>query len=280
MSRRIRPALVAQRSVLYTLLGVVMLAFLLPLFWLISSAVKPGPEITAYPPVWLPSALHWQNFASAWTSVPFGQYLINSIIVTLAGTALTTINAALSAYALTFVRFPFKEVIFYVMLGALMIPGDVALVPNYITISNLGWLNTYQGIIIPTSAAVFGTFLMRQHMRTIPSEIIDAAKMDRAGHWHRMTRIVLPMSRPILITTVVISLVGDWNQFIWPLIVTNTDSMRTLPIGLTFLRSAEGSSDWGPIMAGTLMVALPMIIVFIVAQRQIIQGLTQGARPQ
>lgn len=266
------------KLVAYVLLIAVILAFLGPLYWLATSAVKPSGEIYRYPPQWIPSMLYLQNFSSAWTAVPMGRFFLNSVIVTIAGAGLTVINASLSSYALTFVRFPFRDVVFYIMLGALMIPGDVALVPNYITVSSLGWINTYQGLVIPISASVFGTFLMRQHMRTIPTEVIDAARTDGAGHLRMLLRIVLPMSRPILITTAIISLVGEWNQFIWPLIVTNTDDMRTLPIGLVFLKAEEGYQDWGAIMAGTVLVALPMVLLFIVAQRQIIEGLTGSSR--
>lgn len=276
----LRPGTVLGRTVLYVVLLCAILVFIGPLFWLLTSAFKPEDEIYAYPIKWLPSRVEYENFIHAWQAVPFGRFILNSVIVTVAGTILNVLNASLSSYALTFVKFPFREAVFYVMLGALMIPGDVHLVPNYITVSNLGWTNTYQGLVIPTSAAVFGTFLMRQHMRTIPRELIDAAKTDRAGHLRIMFQIVLPMSKPILITTTVVTMVGEWNQFIWPLIVTSTNSMRTLPIGLMFLKSEEGTQSWGSIMAGTLMTALPMLIAFAIAQRQIISGLTSSARTQ
>lgn len=277
-STALRPGTVARRTILYVLLGCCILTFLGPLYWLVTSAIKPEAEIYAYPPKWLPTSVEYQNFVHAWRAAPFGRFFVNSLIVTCCGTAITLLNASFSAYALTFLKFPFREVVFYVMLGALMIPGDVHLVPNYITIANLGWTNTYVGIFLPTGSSVFGTFLMRQHMRTIPREVIDSAKTDRAGHLQILLRIVLPMSKPILITTLVVTLIGEWNSFIWPLIVTSTNSRRTLPIGLLFLKSQEGTQSWGAIMAGTLMTALPMIIAFIVAQRQIVAGLTSSAR--
>lgn len=283
MSRRTATATdkrprVMSRGLAYACLVVVLLAFVGPLYWLVTAALKPADEIYSFPPNWIPSAIELENFANVFTTVPFGQFFINSTIVTLAGAAITVVNASLSAYAFTFLRFPLRDAIFYVMLGALMIPGDIALIPNYITVSNLGWLNTYQGIVIPTSASVFGTFLMRQHMRTIPREIIDAAHTDGAGHLRMLMQIVLPMSKPILIATGITALVNEWNQFIWPLIVTNTDNMRTLPVGLLFLNSETGYQSWGTLMAGTLLVALPMLIAFIVAQRHIIEGLTASAR--
>ena len=272
--RQARPA----RAGLYVLLLVALLTFLIPLYWLASSALKPTADIYRFPPSWIPRTLHLANFATAWNAVPFGHFFVNSLIVSLAGTALTVINASLSSYALTFIRVPFSNLVFYIILGALMIPGDIALIPNYVTISNLGWLNTYQGIFLPASGSAFGTFLMRQHLRTIPLEVVEAARVAGAGHASLLLRIVLPMSKPILITTAVVSLVTEWNQFIWPLIVTNTSQMRTLPIGLLFLNTQEGYQDWGSVMAGTVMVALPMVVAFVIAQRQIVEGLT-GTTP-
>lgn len=268
----------ANRAVAYTLLVAVILIFVAPLYWLATASIKPAEDIYRFPPDWIPNGVFIKNFADAWTTVPFGQFFINSAIVTLGGALLTVVNATLSSYAFTFLRFPFRNAVFYVVLGALMIPGDVALIPNYITVSNLGWVNTYQGIVIPTSASVFGTFLMRQHLRTIPQEIIEAARTDGAGQLRMLFQIVLPMSRPILITTAITALVTEWNHFIWPLIVTNTEEMRTLPVGLLFLKAEEGYQDWGTVMAGTVLVAVPMILAFLFAQRKIIEGLTQGAR--
>ena len=278
LSRVPRPSTVIGRTILYVLLIGTILIFLGPLFWLVTSAIKPENEIYRYPIQWLPSRPRLENLVDAWKAVPFARFILNSVIVTVAGTVLTVINATLSSYALTFVKFPFRDVVFFIILGALMLPGDTILVPNYITVSSFGWTNTYQGLVIPTSSAVFGTFLMRQHMRTIPMEIIEAARCDRAGNLRIMAQIVVPMSKPILITTIIVSMVNEWNSFIWPFIVTSTDSMRTLPIGLLFLKSEEGTQSWGTIMAGTLMTALPMIIAFIIAQRQIVAGLTSSAR--
>lgn len=279
----IQPSVVQRRSsrrvigkgALYVFLIIIILAYIAPAYWLLTSSVKAGEDVYRYPPQWIPTKLELQNYVQAVTNVPFARFVMNSIIVTVFGTALTLMNACLSSYAVTFINFRFREPVFIFMLGAMLLPGDLHLIPNYITTANLQWLNTYQGLIIPASASVLGTFLLRQHMRTIPREVIDAAKMDRAGHWTLMTRIVLPLSRPLIVTIMVITMIGEWNRFIWPLIITNDNSKRVLPIGLLFLRSEEGTQNWGAIMAGTLLTALPMIIAFIVAQRQIIEGLTR-----
>lgn len=265
-----------QRVLLYAGLVFVAILFLVPLYWLFSSALKEPDAIYRFPPQWLPS-LNFENFSEAWRAAPFDAFFVNSMIVTAGGAAIKLINATLTAYAFVYLRFPFKNVIFLVMLGALMVPNNVTLIVNYITVANLGWINTYLGLIIPSAGSVFGMFLLRQYMMTLPSDIVEAARVDGAGHLRVMWQVVLPMCKPMLVTVGIIAVVDMWNDFIWPLIVTNTVEMRTLPIGLLYLRTTEGYSNWGAIMAGTVMVALPMLILFLFAQRQIARGLTGGA---
>ncbi|UFU06765.1 carbohydrate ABC transporter permease [Ruania halotolerans] len=266
-----------RRTLLYIALIVAALTFLVPVYWLFSSALKENSEIYQFPPQWFPEPPVFQNFGDAWDAAPFGNFLVNSLIVTTAGATIKLINATFTAYAFTFLRFPFKNVLFLVMLGSLMVPNNVTLIVNYITVANLGWINTYMGLILPSAGSVFGMFLLRQYMLTLPTEITEAAKADGAGHLRILFQIILPMCKPMLVTVAVIAVVDMWNDFIWPLIVTNTVEMRTLPIGLLYLRSQEGYNDWGEIMAGTVIVALPMLILFLFTQRHIARGLTSGA---
>ena len=269
----------AGRILRYVLLVVLACVVLGPIYWLVTSALKPTADIYTYPPTWLPNPLHlrWANFADAWHAAPFGRFFLNSLVVTAIGTVGEMLCATLCAYAFAFLRFPFKKVLFGVLLGAMMVPGHVTLLPNYLTISDLGWINTYQGLIFPGLGSVFATFLLRQHMLTLPGEVLDAARVDGAGHLRTMFRVVLPLSRPMLVTAGVITLVAKWNDFIWPLIVTNSTNMRTVPIGLLFLKTQEGYNNWGAIMAATVLVIVPVLVVFFFAQRQIVAGLTQGA---
>ncbi|QOR72408.1 carbohydrate ABC transporter permease [Ruania alkalisoli] len=271
--RRPLPATMA----LYVLIAATFALFAIPLYWLFSSALKPEHEIYTYPLTWIPSTLEWSNFAQAWTSAPFGAFLRNSIITTVVGTALEIGVALLSAYAFAFVYFRGKMLIFALMVGSLMLPGHITLLVNYITISNLGWLNTYQGLILPGIGSAFAMFLIYQQMRQVPEELVDAARVDGASHMRRMRAVVIPICRPMILTATLIVLITKWNDFVWPLIVTSTSDMRTLPIGLMFLRSQEGYDAWGPVMAGTVIVAAPMLIVFFLAQRRIIGGITAGA---
>ncbi len=267
----------AKRLGLYALLVLVAVVAAGPLYWLVSSALKTNPEIYRYPPRWVPTDLRWANFKDAWDAAPFGRFFINSAVVALAGTAIEVCTALMCAYAFVFLPFPGKKWLFLFLLGAMMVPGHVTLLPNFLTIARLGWVNTYPGLIVPGLGSVFGTFLLRQHMMTLPMEVMDAARIDGAGHLRTLFRVVLPMSRPMVITVSIVTMVTKWNDFIWPLIVTNSTDMRTLPVGLLFLKNQETYTNWGAILAGTVMVIVPVLVVFFIAQRYIIAGLTQGA---
>lgn len=264
---------VAQYAALFSVIAV----FAVPIYWLFSNAFKPQGEIYQYPLQWIPHNLTWSNFVAAWESVPFDQYYMNSLIVTGVGTALEISIAILCAYAFSWVEFRWKTPVFLFLVGSMMLPGHITLIVNYITIGNLGWINTYQGIILPGIGSAFAMFLLYQQMRQVPRELIDAAKVDGAGHFRRLFYVVLPISKPMLLTATLIVLIGKWNEFIWPLIITTTQSMRTLPIGLVFLREDEGTVAWGTIMAATVLVSIPMLALFFLAQKKIIGGLAGGA---
>lgn len=273
----VRGGLRPGRIIAYALLAVSFCVFAIPLYWLFSTSLKIPNQVYQFPVQWIPTALHWQNFVEAWTSVPFGRFFINSIITTGVGTLLEMTFAILSAYAFAFVEFRYKQPVLIVMLGSMMLPGHVTLLVNYITIGNLGWINTYQGIILPGIGTAFAMFLLLQQMRRISPELTDAMTIDGAGHFYKMTHLAIPLSKPMIITAGLIVMIGKWNEFVWPLIITSTESMRTLPIGLMSLRQEEGFTNWGAVMAGTTMTALPMLIIFFSAQKRIIGGLAAGA---
>ncbi len=254
-------------------LVVVGLVFAVPFYWMISSAFKPESEIYQWPLQFVPSRLAWENFSNAWNAVPFGDFFVNSLIVTIVGATAKVTLAVFSAYAFAFLPFPGKKWIFLAVLGALMVPGHVTLLLNYITIGNLGMINTYAGIILPGLASAFGTFLLRQHFLSLPKEVMEAAELDGAGHIRKLFYFALPMSVPAVVTVALIAVIDEWNDFIWPLLVTNSVQMRTLPIGLMALKESEGVDNWGAIMAGTTLVVLPMLLLFLFAQRFIVAGL-------
>ncbi|MGC5020315.1 carbohydrate ABC transporter permease [Micromonospora sp. DT47] len=275
--RRRRLADLGRRFLLYLALVLIGVLIVGPLYWLFSSSLKTSGDIRSFPPVWWPHELEWGNYREAWRSAPFGDFFVNSLITTFIGTTLEVLNAILTAYAFVFIRFPAKRFLFALLLAALMVPGHVTLLPSYLIVAELGWVNTYQGLIVPGAASAFGAFLLRQHLLTLPDELIDAAKVDGAGHLRRLFKVVLPVSRPMVITVTIVSLVSKWNDFIWPLVVTNTDNMRTLPIGLVMIKDSESYVNWGAVMGATVFVVLPVLVVFLIAQRYIVAGLTQGA---
>ena len=261
----------------YLLLLVVIALIGLPLLWMISGAIKDLKQINTFPPVWIPPHPRWQNFADAWHAAPFGRFYFNSVFTTAVATAIKLFNAVLSAYALAYLAFPKKNLVFIVMLAALMVPLQVTILPNYLTLARANWVDTYQGIVLPTISVVFGTFLLRQHFLSLPRDVLDAARVDGAGHLRMIWSVVLPMSRPVLATITLLTVVSQWNEFLWPLVITNTLKMRTLPIGVAYLFDVEGNTQWGVVMAGTVLVVLPMIVVFLLAQRHIVEGMTAGA---
>ncbi len=273
-----------QRSAGYLVMAIVVLVIGLPVWWMISGSLKTSQVIYTFPPDWIPRNPRWSNFADAWNSAPFGRFYLNSIITTVAGSALEITNAALSAYALAYLRFPYKNVIFALLLAALMIPSQVTVLPNYVffgsTVYDLigeSWVNTYQAIVLPGASVAFGTFLLRQSFLGLPREVLDAAKVDGAGHLRTLWDVVLPMARPVLVTFGLISVVAKWNDYLWPLVITQTENMRTLTVGISTFFDMEGNTDWGVVMAATLFVIFPLLVVFVFVQRFVIEGLTAGA---
>ncbi|MET3809500.1 sn-glycerol 3-phosphate transport system permease protein [Arthrobacter sp. UYEF3] len=254
------------------------LVVVLPLLWMVLSSFKQPGEIITMDLNILPESVNLDNYHVAMTTVPFGRFFVNSLIVTTVGATVKVILAVLTAYALVFVRFPFKNVIFILILVALMVPPQVSILPNYILIAGLGGKNTLWGIIVPGLGTAFGTFLLRQHFMTLPGSILEAAEIDGAGHWRRLWQVVVPVSGPSIATVALVTVVSEWNDYIWPLIITDRPETMTLPVGLTLLQNSEGNgSGWGILMAGAVLVIVPILLVFAALQRYIVAGLTQGS---
>lgn len=249
----------------------------LPFLWMLTTALKSPAEVYIFPPVWWPSELRLDNFATAWRSAPFGRFYVNSIVTATSGVVLEIAVAALSAYAFARVKFRYRDQLFIVLLAAMMIPGQVALIPNYVVLKHLGWINTYRGIVIPHVSSVFGAFLLRQYFLTIPDSLYDAAELDGMGHVKTLFYIALPLARPVVGTLALYLFISKWNSYLWPLIVTNTQSMRTLPVGLAMLRQAEYAIGPEHLMAASIFVLVPVLVVFFIAQKQLIEGIAAGA---
>jgi sn-glycerol 3-phosphate transport system permease protein len=263
-------------TVQYALLALVIALIGLPLLWMLLASCKSLQEIDTFPPVWIPEQLRWENYVGAWNITPFGRFYVNSLVMMLFGTLAKLVNGVLSAYALSYLRFPRRDLVFVLILAALMIPTHVTILPNYLTVGSLGWINSYWALIVPEAGIAFGTFLLRQHFLTLPREVLEAARVDAAGHLRVLGQVVLPMSRSILATLLLLTAVGRWNDFLWPLIVTNTKEMRTLPVGIAFLLDQEGNTEWGQVMAATVMVVVPLLALFAWTQRHLVEGVTTG----
>ena len=249
----------------------------IPIYWMLLAAFKTNQEIFTSPPTWIPLAPTLENFPGAWRQAPFGNFYVNSFVYTLVSGSAKMLQAIFSAYAFAFLRFPRKNLFFLLLLMALMIPDEVTVLPNFLTMANFAWTNTYQGLLLPGFVSAFGTFLLRQHFLGLPHEVLDAARVDGANHLHTLWNVVLPMSRPVLATLVLLTAVQRWNDFLWPLIITNSTEMRTLSVGIALLFQKETGTQWGVVMAGTLYVVLPIVILFLLVQRHIVEGIAAGA---
>lgn len=272
-----RVARIARGTSSHLLLVIIAVAIGMPFVWMVSTALKSPQEVSIFPPIWIPETPRWDNFVTAWEAAPFGRFYINSVIVTTWGVIMEVAIAALTAYAFARIEFPGRNLLFMVVLAAMMIPGQMALVPNYVTLKHLGWINKYAGIVVPHVSSVFGAFLLRQAFLSMSSELFDAATIDGAGHWRSLLNIALPMARPVVATLTLYLFIAKWNDYLWPLIITNTQDMRTLPVGLVMVRDAEYIIGPEHLMAATLFVLVPVLIVFFLAQRQLIEGIAAGA---
>ncbi|OAV59888.1 carbohydrate ABC transporter permease [Enteractinococcus helveticum] len=255
-----------------------LLIVVLPLLWMVISSFKPVAEIVTTAPTFLPGDPTLENYDQVAERVTLGQVFLNSIITTAVGSCIKVLLAITTAYALVFINVRFKNVIFLGILVALMVPPEVAILPNYLTISALGGRNTLWGIILPGLGTAFGTFLLRQQFKTVPYALVEAAELDGAGHWKRLWTVLVPVTMPTIATVSLVTIVNEWNNFLWPLIIVDSADKMTLPVGLNLLNSIESSTgSYGVLMAGAVLVIIPVLIIFAALQRYIVAGLTQGA---
>jgi ABC-type glycerol-3-phosphate transport system permease component len=244
----------------------------MPMYWLLVSALKASDEIFTATPRWLPATLEWSNFARAWEGAAFGRYFFNSVVVALAILLLQLTTASLAAFALARRRFRGRGIILLAVIGALIIPIQVTFLANFVTLERFGWIDSYWALIAPFTASAFGTFLLRQAFLAVPEALEDAARLDRCTGLAFLWHFLLPLSRPTVLAFTLVALVAHWNDYFWPLIVTNRDEIRTLPIGLAMFVTQEVTTDWNLLMAATLFVAAPMLIMFFFTQRYFIRS--------
>ncbi len=256
---------------------IIVLVIVVPLFWILATSLKERSDIYVRPAHWIPQPVTGGNYVDVTTRIPFLSFLRNSLILTITISTAKIILGVLSAYALSLLRFPGRNIVFLAVIAALMVPNQITVISNYALVSQLGWRNTYQGIIIPLAGVAFGTFLMRNQFLSLPGEIIEAAKMDGAGPLKLLWRVVMPLSWPTLVAFSLITVVNEWNEYLWPFLMSDDERTAPLPVGLTLLQNNEGLTNWGPVMSGTIIAMLPILILFLFLQRQMIKGLTAGA---
>lgn len=246
---------------------------LMPLVWLVLSSLKLPGEITARPIVWLPKSPQWSNYTRAWQLLNFGRLLINSTTVTLLTSLGVLATSSLTGYGLAKLEFPGRNLIFYFILSLMMIPFFMLMVPMYVIIKNLGWINSFAGVIVPEMTTPFGIFLMRQFMLAIPDDLLDAARIEGAGEWRIFWQIALPLSHSGLTALGIFALIYHWDNFLWPLLVLSHPDKMTIPVGLNRLWNPNGFADYNLFMAGATLAVLPIVIVFLLAQRRFIEGI-------
>jgi multiple sugar transport system permease protein len=271
-----------RRGALTALMVLLAVLWLTPALWVLVTSLKTTPNIIRTPPEWIPWPATLEHYhevlLSSSRTARIGRAFLNSTIVSVAAAVIVVFVSAMAAYPLARMRFPGRDAIFALLVGSLMIPNAVVLVPQYVLTQRLGWLSTYQGLIVPEAAMTFafGVFLLRQFFLTMPRELEDAALIDGAGTWQIFVRIVLPLSQPVLGALAIFAFRSAWNDFLWPLIAVNKPDMFPLPVALALLRGAYSSESYGPIMAGAALSALPLLLVFLVANRRIVEGVRLG----
>lgn len=299
-SQSIRPWTLARfqrllsRGFVLILLTVVAIISLFPLYWLFVTALTPASFTVKLPPDLIPVNLTFSNFAEVVLRSGMGRlrlfnldqvirmprlylWFINTAFIAIFSMAVHLLFDSMAAYAFAKKKFPGSNLLFWMILAALMIPGQVTLVPLYLMITKLKWVNTFIGVIMPGLADVIGIFLLKQFMQTLPTELEDAARVDGAGEWSIYSRIILPLSTPALAVTAIFAFQRYWNAFLWPLIVLQSPDLFTLQVGLSYIHTSEFGTDYGLLMAGAALAAIPMIIFFFAFQKYFMQGLRIGA---
>jgi multiple sugar transport system permease protein len=266
----------ATAALAHVALGSAAVLTLLPLLWMVSASLMPAGEATTYPPRLLPSAPTVEHYAALFTRLNVARYAANSACLAAAITLISLLLNSMAGYAFAKFRFRARESIFRVLLAALVIPGQVSMLPLFLLLKQMGCINTYWGVIIPGMASIFGIFLVRQYALAIPDSLLDAARIDGAGEFRIYWSLVLPACKPILVTLAIFTFMGTWNDFLWPLIVLTDNDMYTLPVALANLLG-EHVQDTELMMAGAVLTVLPVIVLFTALQEYYIQGILSGA---
>ncbi|MBU3851925.1 MAG: carbohydrate ABC transporter permease [Candidatus Paralactobacillus gallistercoris] len=272
---KLRTKQIISKILIYAIVILGAITMLIPFFWMISTSLKSGPETIKIPPIWIPKVFRWSNYVAAWHAAPFGQYFINSIIVTVVTTVGQLFTSILAAFAFSKLKFWGKNVIFMIFLGTMMIPSEMLIIPNFVTLSRMHLINTYPALILPYLASFFTVFTLRQAFQAVPDQIYYAAKIDGASDWRFLWKILVPLSKSSITAVTVLQVISCWNAFMWPLIVTNSNAMRTLPVGLQAFTTDAGTT-YQLLMAASTFVIIPMVILYLFLQKYIIAGISKA----
>ena len=257
----------------YVVLAVGLLITLAPFLWMLLGSFKPDAELQRVPPTWWPEAPSLNNFRELFDRLDFPRFFANSALVAVAVTAGNLLFCSMVGYALAKLDFAGKRLLFGLVLGMLMVPGVVTFVPLFVLVSNLGMVNTYPGLILPFLVTPLGVFLMRQFIGGLPDELIEAARIDGAGEWKIFARVIMPLCGPALATLGILTFLSSWNNFLWPLVVAQSEDRYTLPVALALYSVGQNATRYGLLLAGSVVVILPVIVLFVALQRYFVQGI-------
>jgi multiple sugar transport system permease protein len=263
----------AASLVLHIVLIAGLAAMIGPFLWTLLSSFKSEGEIRESPPTWWPAAATLDNYRELFSRLDFPRYFTNSVIVAVAVTVANLVICSATAYALAKLPFPGRKAVFAIVVGNVMVPVMVTFVPTFVLVSQLGLVNTYAGLILPNVALAVNVFLIRQYMLSLPDELLESARIDGAGEWRIFWRIVLPLCRPVLATVAALTFLGSWNNFLWPLVVATTEDHYTLPVALALYSVGQNQTQYGLLLAGSVVVITPIVVVFFLLQKHFVQGI-------
>jgi len=271
-ARVVQPGRVFRQGIQYLLLTLVGVVMMFPYLWMISTSLK--PRGTWYNMSLIPEQVSLEHYEQMLSASLLPRWYLNTILISVIATLSVAFFSALTGFVFAKYRFPGRDIMFVAILSTIMIPTEMLIIPWYVGIAQLGWIDTYQGILMPGMLTAFGVFVMRQFMGNIPNELLDAGRIDGVSEFGLFWRICLPLAKPALSVVIIFTFLGNWNDFLWPLIVVNSDNMQTLQVGLSRLSSEETGADWGGTMSGAALASIPVLIIFMFFQRQIVQGMT------
>jgi multiple sugar transport system permease protein len=258
---------------LYAVLAIALVAVVAPFVWMVLGSFKGEGELRANPPTWIPQTASLDNFTQLFSRLSFGTYFANSVIVAVVVTAGNLLFCSMLGYALAMLDFKGKKLVFTAVMGTLMIPGVVTFVPLFVLVANIGLIDSLPGLILPFLVSPFGVFLMRQFILGLPKDLLDAGRVDGAGELRIFRQIILPLCGPALATLGILTFLGSWNNFLWPLVVAQQESTYTLPVALALYSTGQNSTNYGLLLAGATVVVIPILAVFLVFQRRFIEGI-------